>query len=100
MMRRDARSVTHLWYTSSMPAKNPRVNVVLERPLYEALGRLALRDGTSLSLKVRDLLREALEAHEDLVLGQVAKERERTFDRARSLSHDQVWRSSERSKRR
>ena len=48
-----------------MPAKNPCVNVVLERPLYEALGRLARREGTSLSLKVRDLLREALEAHED-----------------------------------
>ena len=93
--------VRHLWYVSAiMPAKNPRVNVVLERPLYEALGRLARREGTSLSLKVRDLLREALEAHEDLVLGQVAQERERTFDRARSLSHDQVWRVSERSKRR
>ncbi len=83
-----------------MPARNPRVNVVLERPLYEALGRLARRDGTSLSLKVRDLLREALEAYEDLVLAQVAQERERTFDRSRSLSHGQAWRVSERPKRR
>jgi hypothetical protein len=90
----------HFCYTALViPAKNPRVNVVLERPLYEALGRLAHRDGTSLSLKVRDLLREALEAQEDLVLGRAAGERERTFHRASSLSHEQVWRISECQKR-
>ncbi len=74
-----------------MPAKNPRVNVVLERPLYEALRRLARRDGTSLSLKARDLLRDTLETYEDLVLEQIAEERERTFDRSRALSHHEVW---------
>lgn len=75
-----------------MPAKNPRVNVVLERPVYDALGRLALREGTSLSTKARDLLREALETHEDMGLGRLAEQRERTFERVRSLSHDAVWR--------
>ena len=74
-----------------MPAKNPRVNVVLERPLYEALSRAAKRDGASLSLKARDLLRDALETHEDLALSRVAEERERTFDRSRALSHRAVW---------
>lgn len=83
-----------------MPAKNPRVNVVLERPLYEALSRLARREGTSLSLKARDLLREALEAYEDLALDRIAQDRERTFDRSRSLSHREVWQSSEKLKRR
>jgi len=76
-----------------MPAKNPRLNVVLERPLYEALERLAHRDGTSLSLKARDLLREALESYDDLGLAEMAEERERTFERARALTHDQVFRS-------
>ncbi len=83
-----------------MPAKNPRVNVVLERPLYEALSRLARREGTSLSLKARDLLREALEAYEDLALDRIAQDRERTFDRSRSLSHRGVWQFSEKLKRR
>ncbi|MBI1893783.1 MAG: antitoxin, RHH family protein [Candidatus Rokubacteria bacterium] len=83
-----------------MPAKNPRVNVVLERPLYEALSRLARREGTSLSLKARDLLREALEAYEDLALDRIAQDRERTFDRSRSLSHREVWQFSEKLKRR
>ncbi len=83
-----------------MPAKNPRVNVVLERPLYEALSRLARREGTSLSLKARDLLREALEVYEDLALDRIAQDRERTFDRSRSLSHREVWQFSEKLKRR
>lgn len=83
-----------------MPAKNPRVNIVLERPLYEGLSRLARREGTSLSLKARDLLREALEAHEDLALHRIAAERERTFDVSRALSHREVWRSPRKSKRR
>lgn len=83
-----------------MPAKNPRVNVVLERPLYEALSRLARRDGTSLSLKARDLLREALETYEDLALDKIAEDRERTFDPASALSHGEVWQSEGRQKRR
>ena len=81
-------------------AKNPRVNVVLEVPLYETLRRVARRDRMSLSLKARDLLREALELEEDLVLAGIAEERERTFDRARSLSHSEVWKPSGKAKRR
>ncbi len=83
-----------------MPTKNPRVNVVLERPLYEALRRLARRDGASLSLKARDLLRDALEVYEDRVLDRIAEERERTFDPSRALSHSEVWQSVGKRKRR
>ena len=73
-----------------MPAKNFRVNVVLEPPLYEALRRLARREGASLSLKARDLLREALEAYEDFTLSHIAEQREQTFDRSRALSHRDI----------
>lgn len=89
----------HSCYTARVPAKNPRLNVVLERPLYEALERLARRDGTSLSLKARDLLREALEIYEDQVWAQLAEARERTFDPARALTHDRVFRASRRKRR-
>lgn len=75
-----------------MPAKNPRVNVVLERPLYDALGRLARREGASLSTKARDLLREAIETYEDLGLAAIAEERERTLQGVASFSHDETWR--------
>jgi len=76
-----------------MPAKNPRVNVVLEKPLYDSVKRLAAKEEISLSLKIRDLIKEALEAQEDVVLTEVAEEREKTFRRSRGLSHKQVWRS-------
>jgi hypothetical protein len=36
-----------------MPVKNPRINVVLEKPLYHVIEQLASKDGVSLSLKVR-----------------------------------------------
>jgi hypothetical protein len=59
-----------------MPAKKPRVNIVVERPMYDALGWLARRDGVSLSTKARDLLNEALE---NLALAELAAERERSL---------------------
>jgi hypothetical protein len=74
-----------------MPTKNPRINVVLERPLYNNVERLAKRDGVSLSLKVRDLVKEALEIEEDIGLSQLAEIREKTFSRKKSLKHDEVW---------
>ena len=74
-----------------MPTKNPRINVVLERPLYNSIEHLAKRDGVSLSLKVRDLVKEALELEEDVALSTFAESREKTFDRATALKHDEVW---------
>ena len=82
-----------------MPAKNPRVNVVLERPMYATLDRLARRDGTSLSSKARDLIRDALELYEDLALAEVAETRDATFDRSAALTHEAVWRRRRRTRR-
>lgn len=86
----------HYW---GVPAKNPRVNVVLERPIYDALGRLARRDGTTLSTKARDLLREALETYEDVGLAEIAEERLRTLEPSRLISHADIWKTP-RSRRR
>jgi predicted DNA-binding ribbon-helix-helix protein len=74
-----------------MPATNPRVNVVLEEPLYDSVRRLAKRDKVSLSLKVRDLVKDALEMEEDRGLTVLAEERERTYDASKALTHKQVW---------
>ena len=74
-----------------MPTKNPRINVVLEKPLYRSVEHLAKRDGLSLSLKVRDLVREALEIEEDIALATLAKSREKTFKKKRALTHEKVW---------
>lgn len=74
-----------------MPAKNPRINVVLEKPLYRSVAKLAARDSVSLSLKVRDLIAEALEIREDVALAKFAGARDATFDRKAALKHDEVW---------
>lgn len=74
-----------------MPTKNPRINVVLEKPLYQKVERIARKDGVSLSLKVRDLVKEALEMEEDIALSSIAEEREKTFTRRKALSHNEVW---------
>ena len=74
-----------------MPTKNPRINVVLEKPLYETVRRLAEKEDVSLSLKIRDLVRQALEAEEDAALAQFAEEREKSFKRSRAFTHKQVW---------
>lgn len=74
-----------------MPTRNPRINVVLERPLYRSVERLARRDRVSLSAKMRDLVREALELVEDAGLAALAERREWSFMRKSALSHEQVW---------
>jgi len=74
-----------------MPAKNLRINEILEKPLYKRIERIAKRDGVSLSLKVRDLIKEALEIEEDIALSSFAAEREKTFRREKALKHSEVW---------
>ncbi len=74
-----------------MPTKHPRLNVVLEPPAYRSVERLAKQAGVSLSLKARDLIREALELHEDAYWAEAAHARAKTFDRHTALTHEQVW---------
>lgn len=74
-----------------MAAKNPRLNVVLDPPIYAAILKLARKEGVSLSLKARDLIREALEYCEDAYWTQQAKNREKTFKKKKALKHSQVW---------
>lgn len=79
-----------------MPARNPRINVVLEPPLYDAVGRLARRDNVSLSTKMRDLVKDALEVQEDAALARLAEERESSFSRRKALTHTEVWKKRSR----
>ena len=74
-----------------MPSKNPRINVVLDDNLYKNIQFLAETDGVSLSAKVKDLIKEALEVQEDLYLAAFAEEREKTWDKSTALTHDEVW---------
>ena len=74
-----------------MPTKNPRINVSLEKPIYSLIERMAQERGLSLSMVTRDLVREALEIHEDAVLVRVADERVAALAGRRTLMHTEVW---------
>ena len=74
-----------------MPTQNPRINIVLDNFLYQNVRLLAKKDNVSLSAKVRDLLKEALEIQEDIDLSGFAEEREKSWNDSKALSHDDVW---------
>jgi plasmid stability protein len=72
-----------------MPSSNPRLNVVLDRELQKDLRLVAKRRGKSLSAVAADLLRDALERDEDMMLARLADKREKSVKRW--LSHEDVW---------
>ena len=74
-----------------MPAKNPRINVVCEPPLYYEIAHLAEDSGASLSSVASDLIREALELREDRSLAAIADQRVASFDRSKALTLDQLF---------
>lgn len=74
-----------------MPALNPRVNVVLDKDIYQQVRSLAQKQGISLSLKVRDLVAQALSLDEDKFWLEKAGERRKSLDSAKLLTHDAVW---------
>ncbi len=74
-----------------MPTKNPRVNIVVEPPLYNVMHDLAAQEGVSMSTLARDLIREAIELREDVAIAAFADMRMETFERETALSHEDTW---------
>lgn len=74
-----------------MATKLPRLNVVSEPNIYKSILRLSRKEGLSMSLLARDLLREALLIYEDAYWAQAAEASERTFKRPKALRHADVW---------
>lgn len=72
-----------------MPTKNPRLNVVLSDDTYEMVGRIAKQEGKSMSLVAKELMEDALEKHEDLVLSEMAMKREMRSKKV--VGHDKAW---------
>jgi len=74
-----------------MPAKNPRINIVVEPSLYAAIQDLAEKKGLSLSMLTRDLIKESIEIYEDTAFLKIAEDREKTFNPDTALSHEKTW---------
>ena len=58
---------------------------------FQTVELMAKREGVSLSMKARDLMKDALETHEDVMLAEFAECRETSFERAEALDHEDVW---------
>jgi hypothetical protein len=82
--------VQHFCYTSAMSAKNPRIHAVLEPPLFAVVKRLAKTHGSSLSQEAHDLIREAVELHEDRALDELAESRRGSWDSKKALTAAEV----------
>ncbi|MCB4790939.1 MAG: antitoxin, RHH family protein [Elusimicrobia bacterium] len=73
-----------------MTTKNPRINLVIEKPLFHILKDLSAKNALSLSSQVRDLIIRALEDIEDIGLANEASQREKNFNRKTALSFETV----------
>ena len=73
-----------------MATKNPRIHAVLEPPLFEVVKRLASEHGSSLSQEAHDLIREAVELHEDRTLDDLAERRRASWDTKKALTANEL----------
>ena len=72
-----------------MPTKNPRLNVVLNKRLYQMVTWLAHRENKSLSEVAKELMEDAIEKHEELLLSEEVMKRESTSKK--TIPHDKAW---------
>lgn len=72
-----------------MVTENPRIQVTLDNETSALLATMASNSSRSLSATAADLIREALELHEDAALSEFADKR---LKETKSwVSHEQVW---------
>ena len=74
-----------------MSTKNPRLNVVLEPDLFSGIAKLAQKQGVSLSLMARDLLKDAVERYEDAYWQKAAEKRDKNYSSTKALSHKDIF---------
>jgi len=72
-----------------MPTINPRINITLEAPVIAMLTQLADKEHKSISGLARELLLEAIELREDMLLSEIG---DKLYVKgAKTISHDEIW---------
>jgi predicted DNA-binding protein len=76
-----------------MPTKKPRFNITFEPSEINMLTLLAKKKHKSISTLARELILDALERHEDMVLSAVGDERVEEFQKKlqKTVSHEKAW---------
>ncbi|MGQ0665102.1 MAG: hypothetical protein ACT4P2_16275 [Pseudomonadota bacterium] len=72
-----------------MAAMQARINIVLDPELRAVIAGLARRRKASVPAVVVELIRDAVERHEDLLLARLATQRERQS--RKTVRHDKAW---------
>lgn len=65
--------------------------VVLETPLHRWVRRLAKIEGLSVSMKLRDLVREAYESYEDRYWSRAGAKCLKSLKPEKLIPHDEFW---------
>ncbi len=72
-----------------MATENPRIQVMLDAETNGLLANFAARQDRSISATAAELIREALELHEDILLSKHADER--FASTKKWIGHDAAW---------
>lgn len=72
-----------------MATNNPRIQVMLDAETNGLLGQLAAQQDRSISATAAELIREALELHEDMLLSQHGDTRLKSTKKW--VRHDDAW---------
>ena len=73
-----------------MSTRNPRLMVVLEPPLYQWIKQMARKQGLSLSLALRDLIKNAYSEQEDAFWSVEGEKRLSTFTHKKAIAHAEM----------
>ena len=71
------------------PTKNPRINITVEEDTAAIISKLAKNERKSVSSIAKELILEALERREDMVLSSIAEVRD--VKRAKKIKHEDAW---------
>ncbi len=72
-----------------MPTKNPRVNITFAKETAKLLAQQAKQEQKSVSSLAKELILEALERREDMILSALAQVRD--TKKAKRIKHEDVW---------
>lgn len=72
-----------------MPTKNPRINITFEEATARLLVSLATHEHKSVSGLAKELILEALNRREDMMLSALAEIRD--HDDVKRVSHENAW---------
>ncbi len=72
-----------------MATKNPRLNITVESSLIDVINFIAQQEEKSVSRVAKELLMEAIDQREDMMLSKLAEQRD--AEGFETVSHEEAW---------